>query len=130
MSARRRLAARALARQLAYQQAKARTVPGREAEYVASMHRRSADVRRLIEAIRPLPPDARVIEVGSGAHGLIFHFGMTRGVGCDPWPPTTRTSFPRGSGACARPSLVAHGHLSPRQALPPSRRRSEGFRSL
>src|SRR5688500_20394945 len=34
--------------------------------------------------LRPLERDGRVLEVGSGAHGLIFYFGAERGVGLDP----------------------------------------------
>jgi SAM-dependent methyltransferase len=81
---RRRLAQRALERQLEYQQRKAQNVPGREAEFIVAMKRSSQRVRDLLESFQPIADDARVIEVGSGAHGLIFYFGSSRGVGVDP----------------------------------------------
>ena len=65
-------ARRALERQLAYQRAKAQKVAGREEEYIAVMRRRSADVRATLEEVQGVPPDAHVLEVGSGAHGLVF----------------------------------------------------------
>ena len=66
------------------------------------MQRHAAGVRNLLERVRPLPSDARVLEVGSGAHGLIFCFGTCRGIGVDPlarqyaslfplWQPKART---------------------------------------
>ena len=39
------------------------------------MKRSSQRVRELLETFQPISADARVIEVGSGAHGLIFYFG-------------------------------------------------------
>ena len=86
MNWRRKLAQRALERQLAYQQDKAKHLRGREDEVIAAMTRSSRRVRELLETFQPIPPDARVIEVGSGAHGLIFCFGAEggRGVGVDP----------------------------------------------
>jgi hypothetical protein len=41
-------------------------------------------VRDTLEAFQPIKPEARVIEVGSGAHGLIFYFGSQHGIGVDP----------------------------------------------
>lgn len=82
--ARRRLAQRALERQLEYQQRKAQNVRGREDEIILAMKRSSQRVRDLLESFQPISNDARVIEVGSGAHGLIFYFGSNRGVGVDP----------------------------------------------
>lgn len=81
---RRRLAQRALERQLEYQQRKAQNVRGREDEIILAMKRSSQRVRDLLESFQPISNDARVIEVGSGAHGLIFCFESNRGVGVDP----------------------------------------------
>jgi SAM-dependent methyltransferase len=81
---RQKLARRALERQLAYQQRKAQHVRGHEEEVMAAMKRSSARVRELLETFQPIETDARVIEVGSGAHGLIFYFGSPRGIGVDP----------------------------------------------
>ena len=93
-AAKRRRAARALERQLAYQRAKAEKARGREAEIVAAMRRRSSRVRALVEEVRPVSRDARVLEVGSGAHGLIFYFGAERGVGLDPLAADYAALFP------------------------------------
>ncbi|HEX8353478.1 MAG TPA: class I SAM-dependent methyltransferase [Pyrinomonadaceae bacterium] len=90
----RRRAWRALERQLAYQRAKAAKARGREQEYVEAMRVRSARVREKLERVRPVAPDARVLEVGSGAHGLVFFFGTTRGVGCDPLACDYAALFP------------------------------------
>ncbi|HEX8558953.1 MAG TPA: class I SAM-dependent methyltransferase [Pyrinomonadaceae bacterium] len=93
-----RRARRALERQLAYQRAKAAKARGHEAEYVEAMRARSARVREKLERVRPLGGDARVLEVGSGAHGLIFFFGTTRGVGCDPLACDYAALFPAWQG--------------------------------
>jgi SAM-dependent methyltransferase len=104
-------ARRALERQLAYQQAKARRAAGHEDQYIDAMRARSAHVRARLEAVRPVAPDARVLEVGSGAHGLIFYFGTTRGTGVDPLAASYAGLFPawqRQAGTCA-----AHGERLP-----------------
>src|ERR671921_2740952 len=90
----RRRARRALERQLAYQRAKAAKARGHEADYVEAMRVRSARVREKLERVRPVAADARVLEVGSGAHGLVFFFGTTRGVGCDPLACDYAALFP------------------------------------
>jgi SAM-dependent methyltransferase len=87
-------ARRALERQLAYQRAKAARAVGREGEYVEAMRARSVHVRARLEEFRPVAADARVLEVGSGAHGLVFYFGTTRGVGVDPLACEYAALFP------------------------------------
>ncbi len=91
---RRRLAERALERQLVYQQRKAQRVRGREEEIIAAMMRSSKNVREKLEAFQPIKSDARVVEVGSGAHGLIFYFGAEHGVGVDPLAVSYGSLFP------------------------------------
>ena len=91
---RQRLARRALERQLEYQQRKAEHVRGREEEIIAAMKKSSRRVRELLETFQPIAPDARVIEVGSGAHGLIFYFGSTHGIGVDPLAVSYGNLFP------------------------------------
>ena len=105
-SARKRLAQRALERQLDYQQKKAQQVKGREAEVVLAMRRSSRRVRELLEAYQPIADDARVIEVGSGAHGLIFYFGARNGVGVDPLAVSYRNLFPRWQSCAATVAAV------------------------
>jgi len=93
-AARRRQAQRALERQLAYQQSKAKHVRGREEEIVAAMMQSSARVRQKLESFQPIKADARVIEVGSGAHGLIFYFEAKHRVGVDPLAVSYGSLFP------------------------------------
>ncbi len=94
MNWRRKLAQRALERQLAYQQDKAQQLRGHEDEVIAAMTKSSRRVRDLLETFQPIPNDARVIEVGSGAHGLIFCFGGERRVGVDPLAVDYGNLFP------------------------------------
>jgi SAM-dependent methyltransferase len=106
-----RRARRALERQLAYQEGKARKARGHEAEYVEGMRQRSARVRALLEEFRPVAPDARVLEVGSGAHGLVFFFGTTRGVGVDPLACHYARLFPAWQNRAT--TLAAEGEALP-----------------
>ena len=94
----RRRARRALERQLAYQRGKAARAKGHEQDYVEAMRVRSARVREKLERVRPISSDSRVLEVGSGAHGLVFYFGTTRGVGCDPLACDYAALFPAWQG--------------------------------
>ena len=87
-------ARRALERQLEYQRRKAEAIRGNEPAIVAEMVEHSASVRRKLEAVRPFPADARVLEVGSGAHGLIFCFEAGERVGVDPLADEYRALFP------------------------------------
>ena len=93
-TAKQRRARRALERQLNYQRAKAAKARGHEADYVEAMRQRSARVREKLERVRAIDEDARVLEVGSGAHGLVFFFGTTRGVGVDPLACDYAALFP------------------------------------
>ena len=89
-----RRAKRALDRQLDYQRAKAQKVKGHEDQLIASMMAHSKAIRDKIEAVKPVAADARVLEVGCGAHGLIFFFGAGEGVGVDPLADHYRELFP------------------------------------
>lgn len=108
---RHRRAARATARQLEYQEAKANALRGREEEVVRRRMAHSRAVRERLERIRPIPPDARVLEVGSGAHGLIFFFGAKHGLGVDPLAAHYRPLFPFWQGRA--PTLAAAGEALP-----------------
>lgn len=87
-------AKRALERQLDYQRGKAELFHGREAEVIAAMIGHSTLVRQKLAAVRPLPDALRVLEVGSGAHGLIFYFDAAERVGIDPLADHYRSLFP------------------------------------
>jgi SAM-dependent methyltransferase len=93
-----RQAQRALERQLAYQQKKAKMIAGREAELMTRMQRSSSRVRSILENFQNIDSSASVIEVGSGAHGLIFFFGADCSVGVDPLAVSYRTLFPAWQG--------------------------------
>ncbi|HUG45791.1 MAG TPA: class I SAM-dependent methyltransferase [Sphingomicrobium sp.] len=93
-----RRARRALERQLATQQRKAEAVRGREAELMVNMAEKSRLVRAKINAVQALPAKARVLEVGSGAHGLIFFFDAAERVGVDPLADEYKTLFPKWQG--------------------------------
>jgi SAM-dependent methyltransferase len=92
--ARQRRAARALERQLAYQTAKARALAGHTDAVGIERRRFARAVREFLARVRPIPPDARVLEIGSGAHGLIFFFDAPRGVGLDPLAVEYAALFP------------------------------------
>lgn len=89
-----RRARRALERQLAYQRQKAERVKGHEREMIASMVQHSRAVRERIETVAPIPPGAKALEVGCGAHGLIFFFEAAERVGVDPLADHYRNLFP------------------------------------
>ena len=110
-TAKQRRARRALERQLEYQRAKAAKARGHEADYVEAMRQRSARVREKLERVRAIPPDARVLEVGSGAHGLVFFFGTTRGAGVDPLACDYAALFPAWQGRAQ--TLAAAGERLP-----------------
>jgi len=111
MSTRQKLAHRALERQLAYQQKKAQHLNGHEEEVILAMQRSSKRVRELLETFQAIADDARVIEVGSGAHGLIFYFGAKSGVGIDPLAVSYRSLFPRWQNCAA--TIAAVGEQLP-----------------
>ena len=98
-------------RQLEYQQRKAQHVRGHEDEIISSMKKSSQRVRDLLETFQPITPHARVIEVGSGAHGLIFYFGSSHGIGVDPLAVSYGSLFPRWQSSA--PTVAAVGESLP-----------------
>jgi SAM-dependent methyltransferase len=106
-----RRAQRALERQLEHQQQKARKVRGHEPQLISGMTQASAKVRAQLEQVRPIAEDARVLEVGSGAHGLIFYFGSPNGVGVDPLAHHYSSLFPEWQGKAA--TISAFGEALP-----------------
>lgn len=102
---------RALERQLYHQRLKAKAIRGHEAEVMARMADYTDEVRRKIDALRPIRPDARVLEVGSGAHGLIFFFDAGERVGVDPLADEYRSLFSAWQGRAR--TLAAFGEQLP-----------------
>ena len=85
---------RAMERQLEYQQRKAALIRNQEASIIASMMARSRRLHERLERIQPLPIATRALEVGSGAHGLIFYFDAAEKVGVDPLADQYKELFP------------------------------------
>ncbi len=93
--ARRERAQRAEQRQLAYQIEKALRLGGSPEQVTQGLLEYAGYVRNRIERIRPIAPGARVLEVGSGAHGLIFFLGFEDAVGVDPLAHVYAALFPK-----------------------------------
>jgi SAM-dependent methyltransferase len=85
---------------------------GREAEMAAAMAEKARAVRALIEEFRPVAPDDRVLEVGSGGCGIIFNFGGEHVLGVDPLADDLRQIFPW-QRTSAVPTLQAEGENLP-----------------
>lgn len=85
---------RAIERQREYQEAKAAALQGDKHGLSHSGFLHSQSVRRKLANVAPIADDAKVLEVGSGAHGLIFGFGCRNGVGIDPLAVDYKRLFP------------------------------------
>jgi len=90
----RRQAQRALERQLEYQRKKSKAAVGHEPDMMAAMRNHSQRVRTLLQKYTEEQSIGRVIEIGSGSHGLIFFFDAQQGVGLDPLAVHYRGLFP------------------------------------
>lgn len=86
---------RAREKQLLYQEQKAAELRGREDETLLHIFTRTRGIRQKLEEIKPIEAGAKVLEVGSGAHGLIFAFGNEFGVGIDPLAVDYKRLFPK-----------------------------------
>jgi SAM-dependent methyltransferase len=87
-------AQRALERQLEYQEHKAAGL-GESDDLGRSIFLRAQQIRQKIAAVRPVAETDAVLEVGSGAHGLVFGFGGNFGVGIDPLAVDYKRLFPK-----------------------------------
>ena len=76
-------ARRALERQLDYQGKKASSELDSDGEFGRTLFLRAQKIRQKIAAVRPIAESDKVLEVGSGAHGLVFGFGGNFGA-CRP----------------------------------------------
>ena len=79
-----RHAERALARQLEHQAQKASALRGREEQMAAALTERWGRVQRRLQRVKPGWDHPRMLEVGSGAHGILFGSGSSRAIGVDP----------------------------------------------
>jgi SAM-dependent methyltransferase len=85
---------RALERQLEYQEKKAFNLADSQ-EISRNIFLRSQAIRQKLEKIKPVTSEDKILEVGSGAHGLIFGFGGGFGVGVDPLAVDYKRLFPK-----------------------------------
>ena len=85
---------RALERQLGYQEKKGHQI-GETDDLLPRLFIRSQHIRRALETIRPIADSDAVLEVGSGAHGLIFGFGTKIRIGIDPLAVDYKRIFPK-----------------------------------
>ncbi|HXG67411.1 MAG TPA: class I SAM-dependent methyltransferase [Blastocatellia bacterium] len=108
---RRQRARRALKRQIEYQENKAQALRGHERDVILRMMQSAQRVREMLSDIRPIGAEARVLEVGSGAHGLIFYFGADNAVGIDPLAVSYAKLFPVWQGRT--PTVAAVGEALP-----------------
>lgn len=86
---------RALERQLDYQQDKAAAFADHEDDMVRMNFLRSQQVRQKLESVRPFRDSDKALEVGSGAHGLVFGLASSFGVGVDPLAVEYKRLFPK-----------------------------------
>jgi SAM-dependent methyltransferase len=85
---------RALERQLDYQEDKAISLKAAE-DFGRNVFLRAQMIRQKLAAVRPIAESDNLLEVGSGAHGLIFGFGGGFGVGVDPLAVDYKRLFPK-----------------------------------
>lgn len=111
--ARPRQAARALQRQLVHQRQKAEALQNgdRQAMMSAAMAERWRKVRQRLERVRPHLGDPLLLEVGSGAHGVVFASGSAKAVGVDPLATHYASLFPAWQGNV--PTIAAAGEHLP-----------------
>jgi SAM-dependent methyltransferase len=93
--ARDRRAARALERQLVYQAAKARDLPEDTTEIEAELVAYTREIRARLERYGAFAAGSRILEVGSGAHGLVFFLGDPGAIGVDPLADEYARLFPQ-----------------------------------
>lgn len=90
----RQRARRAMERQLEYQEKKAKTISNSEKDILLNLMLRAQTIQQRLEKIKPISENDNILEVGSGAHGLIFGFGKGFKVGIDPLAVHYKRLFP------------------------------------
>jgi len=88
---------RALERQLEYQKNKAAVV-GDSPGMSRNLFLHSQAVRQKLEQVRRIESSDKILEVGCGAHGLVFGFGGNFCVGIDPLAVDYKRLFPKWQG--------------------------------
>lgn len=86
---------RALERQLDYQEEKAKKLADSEKSLLFDLMKRAQALQHRLEKFRPFAETDKILEVGSGAHGLIFGgFKNNFKVGIDPLAVDYKRLFP------------------------------------
>lgn len=85
---------RALERQLDYQNQKAKALAPLVSSYTETFDLKARAVRAQLNKFICLTEQTKALEVGSGAHGLIFFLGLKNGIGLDPLADEYRELFP------------------------------------
>jgi SAM-dependent methyltransferase len=104
-------AKRALERQLAYQETKARELPEDTRAVELDLAEYSRWVRARIEKHRPIEAGVRLLEVGSGAHGHVFFMGIEGAIGVDPLANEYKRLFPAWQSRAK--TIAAYGEALP-----------------
>ena len=104
-------AKRALERMLEFQKEKAQHFLETGHDYSGALLRRSLEVQSKLEEFQHIKTSAPVLEVGSGAHGLIFFFGAQLGIGIDPLAHHYVSLFPDWQWRV--PTVAAYGEALP-----------------
>lgn len=86
---------RAFERQLAYQEEKAAGFDAINEDLTRNIFLRSQSIRQKLEKAKAIKDSDKVLEVGSGAHGLVFGFANNFGVGVDPLAIDYKRLFPK-----------------------------------
>lgn len=88
-------ARRAKERQIHYQEVKARSLHEVDVDAVTrELEDHAAHVRAKIERLAPVAENPRVLDVGSGPHGLVFFLGYEGAIGVDPLADEYAKLFP------------------------------------
>ena len=88
---------RALERQLDYQENKSVEL-GDSPEMPRNLFLHSQAVRQKLERVRHIETTDKILEVGCGAHGVVFGFGANFCVGIDPLAVDYKRLFPKWQG--------------------------------
>ena len=88
---------RALERQLDYQENKSVEL-GDSPEMPRNLFLHSQAVRQKLERVRHIETTDKILEVGCGAHGVVFGFGANFCVGIDPLAADYKRLFPKWQG--------------------------------
>lgn len=91
--------------------AKARDLPDDLSEYEAGLTAYALEIRAKLERYGAFAKGARLLEVGSGAHGIVFFLGIEDAIGVDPLADEYARLFPQWQSRVK--TIAAHGESVP-----------------